>query len=130
MTTRTTNKPATKSPPKMAPKPKLQKPGIVPSSTPALEAAVTVPMGAAAPKALTKIDFILVLLTRPEGATLEQMVEATGWLPHTTRAALTGLKKKGHPLISSKAKGVRTYRVVTGQQEDSRTSAGRSARAA
>src|SRR3954468_20686070 len=26
--------------------------------------------------------------------TLDEMVEATGWLPHTTRAALTGLRHK------------------------------------
>jgi hypothetical protein len=30
------------------------------------------------------------------------MVAATGWLPHTTRAALTGLKKKDHVLERSK----------------------------
>jgi hypothetical protein len=29
------------------------------------------------------------------GATLAALVKATGWLPHTTRAALTGLRKKG-----------------------------------
>ena len=35
------------------------------------------------------------------------------WLPHTTRAALTGLKKKGHAVTSDKVEGrVRIYRVV------------------
>ncbi len=29
------------------------------------------------------------------GATLDALIEATGWLPHTTRAALTGLRKRG-----------------------------------
>ena len=48
--------------------------------------------------------------------TLNEMVEATGWLPHTTRAALTGLKKKGHEVTSTKTDGVRTYRVITMQQ--------------
>lgn len=43
-----------------------------------------------------KIDTVVTLLKRAEGATLAEMVEATGWLPHTTRAALTGLRKKGH----------------------------------
>ena len=37
----------------------------------------------------TKQDLIIGLLQREEGATLGQLVEATGWLPHTTRAALT-----------------------------------------
>lgn len=52
------------------------------------------------------------LLLRDEGATLDQMINATGWLPHTTRAALTGLKKKGFAISSDKLAGVRTYRAV------------------
>lgn len=52
------------------------------------------------------------LLLRDEGATLEQMVAATGWLPHTTRAAMTGLRKKGYVIDSDKVDGVRTYRAV------------------
>lgn len=60
----------------------------------------------------SKTAQIIALLTRPEGATLDQMVEATGWLPHTTRAALTGLKKKGHEVTSVKVDGVRTYRAA------------------
>ena len=35
------------------------------------------------------------LLECAEGANLPQLVEATGWQPHTTRAALTGLNKQG-----------------------------------
>ena len=46
---------------------------------------------AAAPARERKIDKVLGLLQRPEGATLAELIEATGWLPHTTRAALTGL---------------------------------------
>ena len=38
----------------------------------------------------TKIASITALLRRDGGATLTELVEATGWLPHTTRAALTG----------------------------------------
>ena len=34
-------------------------------------------------------------MKRPKGATLDELVEATDWLPHTTRAALTGLRKRG-----------------------------------
>ena len=52
------------------------------------------------------------LLLRDEGATLDQMVSATGWLPHTTRAALTCLRKKGFVISSDKLEGVRTYRAV------------------
>jgi hypothetical protein len=52
-----------------------------------------------APKPGTKIATVLALLRRDGGATLGDMVEATGWLPHTTRAALTGLRKKGHGIV-------------------------------
>jgi hypothetical protein len=38
---------------------------------------------------------IVELMKRAKGATLDEMVEATDWLPHTTRAALTGLRKRG-----------------------------------
>lgn len=62
-------------------------------------------------KTQTKAALILQMLQRPDGATLEQLVAATGWLPHTTRAALTGLRKKGHTLTSDKQDGVRRYRV-------------------
>jgi hypothetical protein len=33
-------------------------------------------------------------MERVTGATVDDMVGATGWLPHTTRAALTGLRRK------------------------------------
>lgn len=72
------------------------------------------------PKPPTKSDLILGLLRRDEGATLGEMVEATRWLPHTTRAALTGLKKKGHEVTSAKADGVRTYRLIKSQGEQAR----------
>jgi hypothetical protein len=38
---------------------------------------------------------IVDLMKRAKGATLDELVEATDWLPHTTRAALTGLRKRG-----------------------------------
>lgn len=60
----------------------------------------------------SKISLVLELLSRTDGATIEQIVEATGWLAHTTRAALTGLRKKGHVIISEKREGAdRVYRV-------------------
>ena len=64
------------------------------------------------PKAPTKQQQLAALVVRDEGATLDQMIAATGWLPHTTRAALTGLKKKGYVISSDKVDVVRTYRAV------------------
>ena len=60
----------------------------------------------------TKSQQVAAMLLRDEGATLDQMVAATGWLPHTTRAALSGLRKAGYAIDSDKVDGVRTYRAV------------------
>lgn len=60
----------------------------------------------------TKASQVLELLRRPEGATLTELVETTGWLPHTTRAALTGLRKKGHTIDKSKRDDVTCYRIA------------------
>lgn len=65
------------------------------------------------PKKETKASKVIVMLRRETGATLDELVAATGWLPHTTRAALTGLRKKGHTLTSGKQDGVRRYRIHT-----------------
>ena len=40
------------------------------------------------------------------------MVETTGWLPHTTRAALTGLRKKGHAIEKTRRGDVTCYRIA------------------
>jgi Protein of unknown function (DUF3489) len=48
------------------------------------------------PRAGSKQAVVLDLLRRGEGATLEDLMAATGWLPHTTRAALTGFRKRGY----------------------------------
>ena len=60
----------------------------------------------------TKIGNVIALLARSQGATLDEMVEATGWLPHTTRAALTGLKKKGHTIERDKLGDTTCYRIT------------------
>ncbi|MDP4576033.1 DUF3489 domain-containing protein [Qipengyuania sp. G39] len=39
-------------------------------------------------------------------------MKATGWLPHTTRAAMTGLKKKGHTIERDKRGEVSCYRIT------------------
>ena len=67
---------------------------------------------AAAKPRETKIGKVIALLERDDGATLDEMVEATGWLPHTTRAALTGLKKKGHTIERNKRGDKACYRIT------------------
>lgn len=83
------------------------------------DAATTAPVAPAeaapASKAASKQQQLAALVVRDEGATLDQMIAATGWLPHTTRAALTGLKNKGYVITSDKIDGVRTYRAIAPQ---------------
>ena len=51
---------------------------------------------ATAPRQGTKIARVIELLQREQGARLEELIAATGWLPHTARAALTGLRHRGY----------------------------------
>ena len=69
---------------------------------------------AAGPHANSKIASVLELLRRPDGAALDELTAATGWQKHTARAALTGLKKKGHTIERTKEDGVSRYRIVAG----------------
>ncbi|MBR0653341.1 DUF3489 domain-containing protein [Roseomonas terrae] len=42
----------------------------------------------------TKQEQVLAMLRRPEGATVAQIAEATGWAHHTVRGFFAGLKKR------------------------------------
>jgi hypothetical protein len=63
-------------------------------------------------RAGTKQALLVEMLEREEGATIQQIVDATGWLPHTTRAALTGLRKRGFAITSEKVDGASRYRAT------------------
>lgn len=55
-------------------------------------------------RAGTKQAQIIAMLQRPEGATVAEMVEATGWLAHTVRGSISGALKKrlGLPITAEK----------------------------
>lgn len=63
-------------------------------------------------KPQTKRALLIAMLEHESGGTLAKLSEATGWLPHTTRAALTGLRKKGHLITATKVDGVRRYHIT------------------
>lgn len=84
--------------------------GTVDDACGAPEAAPPVPTSTAA-RGPSKISAVIALLERDEGATLDDLIAATGWLPHTTRAALTGLRRKGHALGKTRRDGVTFYRI-------------------
>jgi hypothetical protein len=48
---------------------------------------------------------VIDLLRRHGGATIPTLIEATGWLPHTTRAAFTGLRKRGYAIARERIDG-------------------------
>ena len=63
----------------------------------------------------TKQAQIIAMLQRPEGATINQIIEVTGWQPHTVRGTLAGaLKKKlGLLIVSEKdSQANRVYRIA------------------
>ena len=57
-----------------------------------------------------KTAFMVVMLSRPEGATLKEMAEALGWKENSIRGAMSLYAKKVKATIASEKKdGVRTY---------------------
>lgn len=62
-------------------------------------------------KRSTKAATITRLLSRAKGATLVDLQKATGWQPHSVRAALSGLRKRGVPLTRTAANGRSVYRI-------------------
>lgn len=63
---------------------------------------------------VTKHDRILTLLSRRDGATIPEMMEASGWQQHSVRGFLAGTVKKklGFTLTSTKrASELRRYRI-------------------
>ncbi len=60
------------------------------------------------PRTGTKQAQLIEMLRAPEGASIDEIVAATGWQPHTVRGAIAGaLKKKlGLEVTSEKVEGV------------------------
>ncbi len=55
---------------------------------------------------------MIELLRRADGATIVDLTQATGWLAHTTRAAITGLRKRGYAVTRERiGAGESVYRI-------------------
>ena len=65
------------------------------------------------PKEASKLSKVILMLSQDEGITVQEISKAMGWLPHTTRAALTGLGKRGVSILRDKILGKRgsSYRI-------------------
>ena len=72
-------------------------------------------LAGAVPRPGSKQALVVEMLLKDRGTTLDALVKATGWLPHTTRAALTGLRKRGFVVerIRNETMGS-LYRIVNG----------------
>jgi len=65
-----------------------------------------------APARTSKSASVAKLLARLKGATVDEMITATGWQPHSVRAFLSGLRKRGQVLIREERKDGRSaYRI-------------------
>ena len=75
------------------------------------------PAGPSAPRGGSKLARVIALLERDHGATIEELIAATGWLAHTTRAALTGLRKRGYAVAIDRSDDNRGsfYRIPAGE---------------
>ncbi|HEX2552749.1 MAG TPA: DUF3489 domain-containing protein [Microvirga sp.] len=70
------------------------------------------------PRAGTKRALVVELLSREQGASIGELTTATGWLPHTTRAALTGLRQSGYAITRCRGEDNRVaYRIGSQQAE-------------
>lgn len=59
-----------------------------------------------------KLGILLAAVARPEGATLGDLTDASGWLPHTARAALTRLRQRGYDVRLADTGPRRAYHLV------------------
>jgi hypothetical protein len=75
------------------------------------------PMRPSAPRGGSKLASVIALLERDRGATIEELIAATGWLTHTSRAALTGLRKRGYAVAIDRSDDKRGsfYRIPAGE---------------
>jgi len=63
----------------------------------------------AAPRPGGKLGAVIDAIARPDGASLDELAAMAGWLPHTTRAAVTRLRQRGHDVTLRTVAGRKAY---------------------
>lgn len=63
----------------------------------------------APPRPGGKLGAVIDAIARPTGASLDELVALSGWLPHTTRAAVTRLRQGGHDVTLCTIDGRKAY---------------------
>ncbi len=82
-------------------KPEQARSGSKPKAEPADLATASASDGEQPPTS-TKRAQLIGMIERPEGASVAEIGQRLGWLPHTVRAAITGLSKAGREVTRSK----------------------------
>ena len=72
---------------------------------------------------VTKKDQLIKLLSGKAGADIKMLSEKLGWQQHTTRAALTGLRKTGYEIAGEKPAngGMSKYRIMSAPSRERST---------
>ncbi len=60
----------------------------------------------------SKLDLIAERLRAPMGATLDELMTATGWQSHSVRASMTGLRKQGHSIVRTTGNGITRFAIA------------------
>jgi hypothetical protein len=100
-----------------------QSPTLAPPARTATEAFAALSAQALAtprtPRVGTKLAGAIEMLRTTEGVTIAELAEAMGWLAHTTRAVLTGLRKRGYALTLDRSDARRgsAYRIALDQND-------------
>jgi Protein of unknown function (DUF3489) len=78
-----------------------------------ISASTPPPLNVTSARPGSKQALVTEMLSAHGGVTLDALVKATGWLPHTTRAALTGLRRRGFSIERSRESGEASlYRIA------------------
>ena len=61
----------------------------------------------------SKQQLVVKMLSAAEGASISELMAATNWLPHSTRAVLSRLRKEGYTLDRQRAEGGSRYKIAS-----------------
>lgn len=59
-----------------------------------------------------KLSQLLAMIEEKQGATLEELSAALSWQPHTARAAISGLRKRGFEIVLTIDEDRKAYRIT------------------
>ena len=88
----------------------------------ALRIARSTSTGVSKTRTKSKRNQLVALLSKPSGTRISVLVERLGWQAHTVRAAVSGLRKQGFDVVTSKSPktGETVYAIVAPSNGDRR----------